>query len=171
MNAPNLLILGLGSNIGQRDEMIAQAVAALAASDVLRLVDVRVSSLVETPALLPENAPPEWNVSFLNAVACAACVADPMVILSEIKQIEQALGRQDRGRWGPREIDIDILAYGDRVLHTDALVIPHAGMLERDFVMRPLVEICPDWIYPDVSKRDFYGLTAEQIVQRHPPSI
>jgi 2-amino-4-hydroxy-6-hydroxymethyldihydropteridine diphosphokinase len=157
MNPEGLLILGLGSNIGKREDFLARAVRIVHENTLLKLTNVRVSSWIETPALLPENAPEWWDIPFLNGVIAAQCaVADALTILQEVKHIEAVLGRQDRGRWGPREIDIDIIAYGNRVLHSSELTLPHAGMLERPFVLQPLAQVCPDWIYPDSAHADAY---------------
>lgn len=162
-----LLCLGLGSNIGQRELFLAQAFELLQQSTVLNMRDMRQSSIIETPALLPDGAPEAWNIPFLNNVIVGECALSPHIILAEIKAIEKKMGRQDRGRWGPREIDIDIIAYGDTVLHDDTLHIPHQGMLARAFVMLPLAEIAPDWVYPDTVNIEAYGHTAEQLAQKH----
>jgi 2-amino-4-hydroxy-6-hydroxymethyldihydropteridine diphosphokinase len=164
------LVLGLGSNVGQRQDMMAQAVEALRCCEVLSLDEVRVSRMIQTPAMLPDGAPPEWDRPYLNAVVVAQCAVAPEMVLLQIKHIEHVLGRQERGRWGPREIDIDIVAYGDHVLHTTELTIPHADMLQRDFVLLPLMEVYPEWVYPDKNS-NVYGLTAAQLLQRHLPSI
>ncbi len=146
MNPEHILILGLGSNLGDRAVTIAQAVTYLREDITLNLSEVRVSRLIETSALLPENAPPSWDIPFLNGVMSAHCeVEDPHTILAHIKAVERALGRQDRGHWSPREIDIDIIAYGNKHYHDEQLTIPHPRAHERTFVMTPLRELHPQW--------------------------
>lgn len=148
---PELIILGLGSNVGERQEFLEQAIDALCDHPDLELQNIRCSSIMETPALLPENAPPEWNVPFLNMVLSGETLAPPEVALHAVKQIELDLGRQERGRWGPREIDIDILALGDQRVDSPQLSIPHPEMTKRAFVMIPLAEILPEWRHPGLS--------------------
>lgn len=86
----------------------------------------------------------------------------PTALFSAVKSIEEKIGRKNRGHWAPREIDIDILAYGDDVIHLADLSIPHAELLNRDFVLVPLAEIVPDWCYPVVG--EYQGKSAAQLV-------
>jgi 2-amino-4-hydroxy-6-hydroxymethyldihydropteridine diphosphokinase len=139
-----MIILGLGSNQSDRMAHLRAAVAELARV----LSNLRVSSVYESAALLPEGAPPEWNIPYYNMAVCGQADIAPEALLAEVKAIEQKLGREFRGVWGPREIDIDILAMGDVQVKTETLTIPHAGLLERDFAYVPLVEIAPEWKHP-----------------------
>ncbi len=139
-----MVVLGLGSNIGDRAGYLRQALQALSSSVTAK----RYSSLYETAALLPENAPPEWDIAFYNMVVCGETSLSPYDLLNEVKRIEQLLGRQDRGRWGPREIDIDILIYEDVVMETPELTIPYEGLTQRDFQLVPLAELMREWIPP-----------------------
>lgn len=138
----------LGSNIGDRQQQLERAILALTKS--FDLQEVRVSRFHETEALLPKDAGEEWNLPFVNAVMVATLPSalEPLMMLAEVKRLEQQLGRQQRGHWAPREIDIDILFIGDLCLSTDALTLPHPAMAERAFVMLPLAEIAPDWVHP-----------------------
>jgi 7,8-dihydro-6-hydroxymethylpterin-pyrophosphokinase len=68
----------------------------------------------------------------------------------------------DRGRWGPREIDLDILAYADTVLESEALTLPHGGLLTRDFALLPLSEVAPEWRYPASGK--YHGMRPEELL-------
>lgn len=138
----------LGSNQGDRLRYLEQAGALLESR--LALEHVRYSSVYVTPALLPEGAPEAWNIPYLNQVMLAEVPgeAEPMVLLEQVKQMEQQLGRQVRGHWGPREIDIDILFIDEVCMQTEALTLPHAAMAERAFVMVPLAEIAPEWRHP-----------------------
>lgn len=146
--SPELIIFGLGSNIGERQEMLEQAIDELCDHPTFKLENIRCSSVHETSALLPEGAPAEWNIPFLNMVICGETNATPEMALKAVKEIENQMGRQDRGRWGPREIDIDILAIGRRVATTEQLILPHPEMHKRPFVINPLYEVLPEWEHP-----------------------
>lgn len=89
---------------------------------------------------------------FLNGVLSIETSLSPHALLQTLKQIETDVGRQHRTRWGPREIDMDILIYNDIYLHTPNLIIPHPEMHRRRFVLVPLVEIAPDLIHPTYNK-------------------
>lgn len=131
------IFLGLGSNYGDRFANLCAARNTLK----MHMSILQCSSVYEAPALLPENAPADWDIPFLNAVIGAETNLDPLALLALIKNIEQQLGRQNRGHWSPREIDIDILWMEGGEMQTDTLTIPHKEMLKRDFVMVPLSEI------------------------------
>ena len=128
--------LGLGSNLGDREEMIRRALAALPGHGVAVR---RVSSVIETA---PVGGPPQGR--FLNAVVLVETGHDPLALLGHLKEIEAALGRIPSERFGPRAIDIDILLYDRCALSTPTLTIPHPRMWERDFVMIPLRELAGD---------------------------
>ncbi len=145
---PERVYLGLGSNVGVRAAQLARAVRALEEHQDVRLNDITQSSIYETAALLPKDAPPEWNVPFFNQVISGYTLLSPEQLLTAIKSIELELGRQDRGHWGPREIDIDIISMGDRTIMSAHLTVPHAEMTSRAFVLVPLAEIAPEWVHP-----------------------
>jgi 2-amino-4-hydroxy-6-hydroxymethyldihydropteridine diphosphokinase len=90
---------------------------------------------------------------FVNAVAQVDTHLGPEELLAKVKAIETGLGRTRSRRWGPREIDIDILLYGEEVFEGDGLMIPHPRICERGFVLAPLVEIAPDLIHPRTGRR------------------
>lgn len=138
--------LGLGSNIGERRQQLFSAVEQLIMMDAVQ--EPLLSPLYQSPALLPDNAPAEWDKPFINAVLQAETWLTPQALLQAVKEVEATLGRQKRGHWGPREIDIDILAYGNEVISGEELSIPHAGLAQRDFVLLPWREIAPDWTHP-----------------------
>ncbi len=144
-----MILLALGSNLGNREEYLAQARMVLGMFDV---AIIKESRLMETPALMPEGAPEDWNIPFLNQVIAVETHLPPRELLSVIKHIETDLGRKPAARWAPREIDIDILAYGDELIVTDTLTIPHPGLDERRFVLEPLAEIAPEWRHPVLGK-------------------
>ena len=134
---------GLGTNLGQRRENLQQATTALT-----KVVTVTaVSHLYETPP---------WGVleqpAFINMAAAGRTSLPPHELLRAIKQIEQDIGRQKTIKWGPRLIDIDILLYGDLVLKTEGLQIPHPYMQERPFVLGPLADIAADVVHPVFGK-------------------
>jgi 2-amino-4-hydroxy-6-hydroxymethyldihydropteridine diphosphokinase len=128
--------LGIGSNLGNREENIAQAI-----EKVRQLPDtavVKVSSLIETD---PQGGPQQGL--FLNAAMEIKTQLSPHQLLSALQKIENDLGRVRVVKNGPRTIDLDILLYDNLNLAEADLVIPHPRMKERDFVLRPLREIAP----------------------------
>lgn len=139
--------LGMGSNVGDRIVHIRTALASLRKAEqggqpVLR--NLVSSSLYENPAWMPEGAPEDWNRPFLNLVVRAETDCSPEALLAITQQAEEAAGRIRRGVWGPREMDIDILLYGDQRYQAEKLTIPHPGLKERPFVLVPLAELNPD---------------------------
>lgn len=152
------VLLGLGSNLGDRLSWLRQAVQALGQEF---LVPLRVSPIYESVALLPPGAPAEWDTEFLNMVAAGETKLSAIDLLRVIKGIEARLGRQMRARWAPREIDIDILAYGGEMVDSPELVLPHPGIVSRDFVLLPLADLAPHWHYPC---GEYRGKTASDLV-------
>ena len=132
--------LGLGSNLGNREEHLQTALARLAAPD-LRVA--RVSSVYETEPW--GFTPQRW---FLNLAAEIETDLFPRQLLSRITKIEQALGRVRTVKNGPRTMDIDILLYGRAVVRSAQLEIPHPRMAERRFVLAPLAELAPELRHP-----------------------
>jgi dihydropteroate synthase/2-amino-4-hydroxy-6-hydroxymethyldihydropteridine diphosphokinase len=132
--------LGLGSNIGDRRESLRRGIAALQQCGV---AVQRVSPVVESPALLPPDAPSEWNLPFLNIVLDAQTQDEPQALREKIKTIEQSLGRSQGNRWAPRALDIDILLWGDERIESETLTIPHRDVHKRSFVLTPLAALAP----------------------------
>ncbi len=130
--------LGLGSNTGDRRNHLRNAIEQLERRNVPLL---RASPVIETPALLPDDAPWEWNKPFLNmAIECeASCTPDEL--RHHIADIQTLFGRDHTSRWSPRPIDIDILLWGDAVISTDKLTIPHRDLLQRHFVLTPMIAL------------------------------
>lgn len=126
--------LGLGTNLGDRLGNLRAAVAALSAHG---LPPSAVSSVYESDPL----GPPQPD--YLNAVVEVRTDRPPGEVLSVLQGIEEELGRAHRERWGPREIDLDLLLYGDETLDEDGLVVPHPELTKRSFVLVPLLEIAP----------------------------
>ena len=137
--------LGLGSNLGDRRDHLARAIDAIEArGPTVR----RISPVVESPALLPDSAPSDWNLPYLNLVVeCdAACTAEQFRL--RIDEIQRAFGRQGSSRWSPRTIDIDILLWGRECITTERLTIPHGDLTTRSFVLAPLVALEPRLTIP-----------------------
>jgi 2-amino-4-hydroxy-6-hydroxymethyldihydropteridine diphosphokinase len=134
--------VGLGSNVGDRVAAIRRALAAVASSSGIILGDS--SSLYLTPAWGHEK-----QRDFVNAVCRLETSLGPRELLSKLKEIEGCLGRQERFRWGPREIDLDLLFYGRHILDEPDIRIPHPMICRRAFVLVPLSEIAPDLIHPE----------------------
>lgn len=144
-----MIILGLGSNIESREGFLQQAIDALSKE---ALTNITCSALYESPAVLLPGAPKEWDTPFLNLAVSGETTLGPQALLTTIKQIEQQIGRIDRGRWSPREIDIDILAYHDHAITEEHLTIPHPELTNRDFALLPLQELDPRWKHPVLQK-------------------
>jgi len=130
--APALARIGIGSNVGDAAANVRAAFDALAAAGTV----IARSSLYSTKA---------WGVTeqpdFYNAAVLLETTLDPHVLLRELKAIERTMGRVETYRWGPRVIDLDILAYDDVQLNEPELTIPHARLHERAFALVPLAEI------------------------------
>lgn len=152
--------LGLGSNVGNREEMLQTAIDRLHSRE-LRIE--RVSSVYETEPQGRRNQ--RW---FLNLVAEARTDLFPRQLLGRIAKIEQQLGRRRMLANGPRTIDIDILFFGGFVVETPELTIPHPRLAERRFVLAPLVELAPELRDPVTRRtmRDLLAATAGQAVKK-----
>ena len=135
--------MGLGSNKDNRVEFIQRAVNEL--NSMQGCMVTNCSFLYETK--------PYGNVkqdNYYNAVCECFTNLTPAVLFKTIKNIENKLGRKKSEKWGPREIDIDILLYNDLIYKDECLNIPHPEMIKRDFVIIPLLEINPDIIHPEL---------------------
>lgn len=154
------VVLGLGSNLGDREAAIAQALARLRARGFrARLV----SSLYLTE---PVGGPPQGL--FLNAVAAGATAAAPEALLADCLAVERELGRVRGEPNGPRTIDVDILFYGALVRPGPAPIVPHPRLSERRFVLEPLLEILPDLVHPGLgaSVRELSARCADRSLVR-----
>ena len=142
------VFLGLGTNMGDRQQNLADAIDALAK----KMEILRRSSVYETKA---------WGYTeqadFLNMVVEAKTELKPLALLNFLKRTESELGRVANFRYGPRVIDIDILFYEDLVRNTPRLQIPHPRLHERAFVLVPMVELAADLVHP-VLKRSMSEL-------------
>lgn len=129
--------LSLGGNLGDPAAAMGAALRMLDADAAIAVVAV--SSLYRTPPWGKLDQP-----DFLNIAAGLSTTLEPRVLLDRCLDAEHRLKRVRQERWGPRVIDIDMLTYGDRVIHEAGLEVPHPRMLERVFVLAPLAEIAPD---------------------------
>lgn len=128
--------IGLGANIGEREETLRRAVALLATAD--RVDVIRVSELRETDPVGVLDQP-----RFLNGAVALETTLEPHELLETLLRIERELGRVRGERWGPRAIDLDLLLYGDDVVDEPGLRVPHPRLPERRFVLEPLAELDP----------------------------
>jgi 2-amino-4-hydroxy-6-hydroxymethyldihydropteridine diphosphokinase len=156
-----LVFLGLGSNMGDRLAHLRAAVEALEPAYQIE----RLSSAYETAPQLVTDQP-----AFYNLVCAGRTSLTPQDLLRFLKTLEARLGRQLRYRYGPREIDLDILLYGNLVLATEDLTIPHPRLAERAFVLVPLAEIAPDLLHPVLKRpiRELAAQVSDQPVKRLP---
>ena len=139
------IYLGLGSNLGDRKQNLNDAITRLAERGVHC---VRCSPVIETPALLPDDASWEWNIPFLNAVIEVTTDNTPAQVLATIHSIQSEFKRDNIKRWSPRPIDIDILLWHNEQISTDSLIIPHKDLHLRHFVLTPLIALSPSLTIP-----------------------
>lgn len=137
------VFLALGSNIGDRKAYILKAIEFLKE----KISDIVIAPIYETKAFGVTDQNNFYNTALTGKTEFA-----PPELLTFAKDIEKRVGRIERFRWGPREIDIDILFYNDEVLKSEKLTIPHPGIPERYFVLKPLSDVAPDFIHPTLKK-------------------
>ena len=133
--------IGFGSNIDDRFNYITQALQLLLEADDVSLIQI--SSLYETEPVGYEAQ--DW---FLNGVVAIDTDRPVHQLLALLKKIEEAVGREHRARWGPREVDLDLLIYDQYRMNTLDLTVPHPEMHLRSFVLVPFAEIAPDILHP-----------------------
>jgi 2-amino-4-hydroxy-6-hydroxymethyldihydropteridine diphosphokinase len=141
MDGPVKAYIGLGSNLGDRENTMRQALAYL--KDQPRIHSVRAGSFIQTPALGPGEQP-----DYLNATAEVVTTALPYQLLYILQDTEDHFGRQRKEKWGPRTLDLDLLLYEDVVLDEPDLILPHPQMHLRSFVLRGMVELNPEMKHP-----------------------
>ncbi|RIN77706.1 2-amino-4-hydroxy-6-hydroxymethyldihydropteridine diphosphokinase [Staphylococcus simulans] len=135
------VFLGLGSNVGDRENQLKEAIRLLDEQPGIKVV--KVSSFYETEPVGYVDQP-----DFLNLCVEIQTELSPKAVLESGLAIEQQLHRVRKERWGPRTLDIDILLYGDQIIEEEDLTIPHPRMTERAFVLIPLQEIAPNKVEP-----------------------
>jgi 2-amino-4-hydroxy-6-hydroxymethyldihydropteridine diphosphokinase len=152
VTARHLAYLALGSNVGDRLGHLRKAVELLASTPGISVL--RVDGVYETEPLGVRDQP--W---FLNSVVEVSTTLSPDDLLSAVKAVERSIGRTVTYRWGPREIDVDILLYEGVQISSERLTVPHPRMGERLFVLLPLRELCPQW-------RDGRGVGIDELIAR-----
>ncbi|WP_340104073.1 2-amino-4-hydroxy-6-hydroxymethyldihydropteridine diphosphokinase [Rhodohalobacter sp. 8-1] len=138
------VVVAVGSNLGDRHGMLQQAGTFL---ERISETEVQKSSIWESEPIGPSEH------TFLNAAARIGVSAKPADLLSGLKSYERKAGRKNQHvKWGPRLLDLDIITYGNLVIKTDTLIIPHPEYTKRLFVLLPLREVAPDWRDPETGK-------------------
>ncbi len=137
------VFLALGSNIGNKKNTINQAISYLER----HVTDIKSAKLYETKPMYFED-----QDIFVNTVIKGQTKLSPQELLAFVKLTERELGRKERFRNGPREIDIDILFYDQLIYESINLVIPHPRINERTFVLQPFVDLDPDFMHPVINK-------------------
>ena len=140
MSKSILVHLSLGSNLGNRIVFLNNACKEL---EMIPLKNFRVSNIFESKPLLNMKQP-----NYYNIVVCGVTDLSPFELLKKCQQIEDSMGRERSEKWGARNIDLDILNYGDVIIDTGELKIPHPEIEKRSFILIPLLEISPTWIHP-----------------------
>lgn len=137
--------IAIGANIGDRKYYINKA---------LEMIEENVGK-IEKKSKIIETKPYGFvsQDDFLNCVIKVSTDIEPRKLLKKLNIIEECLGRERIIRWGPRTIDLDIILYDDVIIDEDDLHIPHIDFLNRDFVIDPLIEICPDIVNPRTNKK------------------
>jgi len=126
--------IGLGSNLGDSRQILSEAIAKLKTLGV-----VKVSRIYQSPPMGPQDQP-----NYLNAVAELNTDLTPLDLLDQLQRFEQEAGRVRLRRWGERTLDLDLLIYGNEKIQNERLTVPHIGILERDFVVIPLLDLDAD---------------------------
>ncbi|MBK1692660.1 2-amino-4-hydroxy-6-hydroxymethyldihydropteridine diphosphokinase [Ectothiorhodospira mobilis] len=139
---PETAFIGIGANLDDPASQVRRGLEALRGLPRSRLM--RASSLYRNPPMGPRDQP-----DYVNAVCALETRLPPEGLLQALQAVEARHGRRRDGtRWGPRTLDLDLLLYGDRVLHTPRLTVPHPGIAQRAFVLHPLAEIAPELEIP-----------------------
>jgi len=143
--------LGLGSNLGKREEFIQKAVELLKKEP--DFVNLKMSDVIETDPVGKTD-----QGKFLNAVCQFETKLDPRTVFQKTKNIEDQVGRKAAVEWGPREIDIDFLFYGPEIVIEEDLTVPHPLIQDRLFVLKPMLQLAPDFEHP------ILGLTIKELL-------
>jgi 2-amino-4-hydroxy-6-hydroxymethyldihydropteridine diphosphokinase len=136
-----LAYVGIGANLGPREETLRRAVALLESADGIEVVAV--SELRETDPVGVVDQPP-----FLNGAVAIETMLPARALLDLLLEIERSLGRVRGERWGPRVVDLDLLVYGNEVVDEPGLRVPHPGLHERRFALEPLADLNPELEIP-----------------------
>lgn len=147
-SAGTLAYLSLGSNLGDREGYLREAVARIDRLPETRVVAA--SSIIETSPWGKTDQP-----AFLNMAVTVRTLLSPEDLLAALRRIEDNLGRQRTEPWGPRTLDIDILVYEGEERNTPTLTLPHPHLTERRFVLEPLVEVAPELVVRGKTVREW----------------
>jgi 2-amino-4-hydroxy-6-hydroxymethyldihydropteridine diphosphokinase len=158
-----LAYLGLGSNLGDRVANLAGAAARI--GELPGCTVLAHSSIYETEPIGPPDQ--DW---YLNAAVAVETALEPRALLAAVKRVEEIAGRVPGERWGPRLIDVDILTYGDTVMNSSDLTIPHRELWNRRFALAPLADICADGPQRDRIVARLEALSQRPIVRRYDAS-
>ena len=153
-----MVILGLGSNLGNREAHLQDAINRLSESAFSIMMT---SPIYESPALLKNGSPEDWDRPFLNMAIMGETDLTPHALLNHIKHIEHVMGRHSIGQWSPREIDIDILAFNNELISNNELTVPHLHLPQRAFALLPFADLAPNWTFP--TGHEHGGKTAFEI--------
>ena len=135
--------IAIGSNLASPLEQVNAAVKAL--SEIPQSKILAVSSFYRTPPLGPQDQP-----DYINAAVALETSLAPEALLNHTQRIELQQGRVRKAeRWGPRTLDLDIMLFGNEVINTERLTVPHYDMKNRGFMLWPLFEIAPELVFPD----------------------
>lgn len=145
--------ISFGSNMGDREEYIDNAIDNLSGDECIKIIDQ--SNLIETKPYGMED-----QDDFLNGVLKIKTLYSPEELLARLHIEENLAGRERKIHWGPRTLDLDILLYDDLIMSTETLIIPHPDMQNRSFVLKPLSEIDPNVVHPR------FMLTASELYQQ-----
>ncbi len=146
INNLNIAFIGLGSNVGNKVKNLKSAIELI--NNLPNSKVEKISSGYET---LPFGDIKQNN--FVNAVIKLATSLEMPELFDQLKLIEKQLGRIKREKWGPREIDLDILFFNNLIISDEIITLPHKGIINRDFVMIPLIEIEPEFKHPLLMKK------------------
>jgi 2-amino-4-hydroxy-6-hydroxymethyldihydropteridine diphosphokinase len=143
------VFLALGSNLGDKKQRINDAIGLLKK----QIDNITVAKFYETKPQYYEK-----QDTFINTIVMGYTEIKPLELLHFIKEVEKQIGRKERFHFGPREIDIDILFYDELIFNDETLVIPHPLLQEREFVLKPFLDLDPDFFHPKLRKtiRELY---------------
>jgi 2-amino-4-hydroxy-6-hydroxymethyldihydropteridine diphosphokinase len=140
--------IGLGSNLSEPIKQVQTAIEEIKKIAQCRVINV--SSLYLSKPMGPQD-----QDDYINAVLALETKLTPLELLDALQSIENKAGRvRKENRWGARILDLDIILFGNEIINTERLIVPHYGMKEREFVLLPLAEICADLILPSQNTAD-----------------
>jgi 2-amino-4-hydroxy-6-hydroxymethyldihydropteridine diphosphokinase len=135
-----------GSNLGDREKNLTKAIDKIEYIPGIEIIAI--SAIYESPAVGMEGENPD----FLNQAIMLDYQYLPLELLGELEKIEVAMGRENKSDLKPRLIDLDILLFGDEIINDERLIVPHKELLNREFAMKPLLQLTPDIIHPKTKK-------------------